>query len=435
VYVTGLSAGGAFTSVMLAAYPDVFTAGAVMSGIAYRCADTQTDAYSCMFSSQSKSATQWGDLVRGGSSVTTYPRVAIWEGSSDTTVTPANADELVSQWTNVHGLSQTATSTTTVGRATHTTYADAQGVVQVEKYLVSNMNHGTAVDPSNGCGTAGSYILDVGLCSSSLAADFFGIAGGSTGTGGGSGSTGGGSGSTGGGSGSTGGGSDSTGGGSGSTGGGTGSTGGGIGSTGGGSGSTGGGTGGGLPAWDGCFGGGFGGGWGGFDAGLGGFGGGWGGLGGGTGTGTSTGCEEAFSTNLTHAFYLRAHLCTGTTNYCATGSEDPLGVWTDQTWVRRTAPGHYEAGRCATDGGTSTGGGTGSTGGGLGSTGGGNGSTGGGIGTTGGGNGTTGGGNGTTGGGAGSTGGAPSGCSSTGGSGSVLALLLTLLARRRSVAA
>ena len=48
VYVTGLSAGGAMTSVMLATYPDVFAGGAILSGLPYRCATTQTAAFSCM---------------------------------------------------------------------------------------------------------------------------------------------------------------------------------------------------------------------------------------------------------------------------------------------------------------------------------------------------------------------------------------------------
>ena len=39
VYVTGLSAGGAMTSVMLAAYPDVFAAGAIIAGLPFGCGD------------------------------------------------------------------------------------------------------------------------------------------------------------------------------------------------------------------------------------------------------------------------------------------------------------------------------------------------------------------------------------------------------------
>ena len=38
VYVTGLSAGGAMTSVMLATYPDVFAGGAIVAGLPHRCA-------------------------------------------------------------------------------------------------------------------------------------------------------------------------------------------------------------------------------------------------------------------------------------------------------------------------------------------------------------------------------------------------------------
>ena len=41
VYITGFSAGAAFTAVMLATWPDRFAAGAIMEGIPYRCATTR----------------------------------------------------------------------------------------------------------------------------------------------------------------------------------------------------------------------------------------------------------------------------------------------------------------------------------------------------------------------------------------------------------
>jgi poly(hydroxyalkanoate) depolymerase family esterase len=174
VFVTGLSAGGAMTAVMVAAYPDVFSGGAVMSGIAYRCADTQNDAYTCMFSDRGWSAQQWGDLIRGAAPAPAkLPRVAVWQGTSDYTVTKANADEIVAGWTNVHGLSQSPTTTETVGPATHNRYADASGTVQVEEWLIQGMGHGTALDPSHGCGVAGAFMLDEGICSTRYAADFF----------------------------------------------------------------------------------------------------------------------------------------------------------------------------------------------------------------------------------------------------------------------
>jgi poly(hydroxyalkanoate) depolymerase family esterase len=66
VFVTGLSAGGAMTSVMLATYPEVFAAGAVIAGVPYRGAVGVPAALSCMFQGRVRSTREWGDLVRTG---------------------------------------------------------------------------------------------------------------------------------------------------------------------------------------------------------------------------------------------------------------------------------------------------------------------------------------------------------------------------------
>ncbi len=180
VYVTGLSAGGAMTSVMLAAYPDVFAAGAIMAGLPYRCATSQSDAFTCMGGNVDKSSAQWGQLARSASKGNyAAPRVSIWQGSSDTTVRPANANELVEQWADVSGVDTTADVTETVRGATHTVYRDAAGEPRVEKWLVPNMGHGTAIEPgfapANGCGTPGAYVLSAGICSTYYAGLFFGL--------------------------------------------------------------------------------------------------------------------------------------------------------------------------------------------------------------------------------------------------------------------
>jgi poly(hydroxyalkanoate) depolymerase family esterase len=65
VFVTGLSAGGAMTSVMLATYPDMFAAGAVIAGLPYRTATNVKEAFESMFQVRARSAREWGDLVRG----------------------------------------------------------------------------------------------------------------------------------------------------------------------------------------------------------------------------------------------------------------------------------------------------------------------------------------------------------------------------------
>jgi hypothetical protein len=160
---------------MLATYPDVFAAGAVMSGLPYGCAHSTSDAYTCMNPGKNQSASAWASAARAGDSGYggPWPRVSIWHGSSDYTVAEANAADSVLQWTGVNGIAATAAVTETVGKATHTEYKDSSGRTLVERWSISGMGHGTPVDPSHGCGTAGAYILDVGLCSTKLAWAFF----------------------------------------------------------------------------------------------------------------------------------------------------------------------------------------------------------------------------------------------------------------------
>lgn len=179
VYVTGLSAGGAMTAAMLAAYPDAFAGGAIIAGIPYRCGVGQSAAFSCMNPGSNLTPAQWGDKVRAASTWTgPWPIVSIWHGESDFTVRPMNLTESMEQWTNVHGIDQTADVSDTIGGFPHKVYRDTAGTARVETYSITGMGHGTPVDPGTGatqCGTAGAYILDVNLCSSYYIARFFGL--------------------------------------------------------------------------------------------------------------------------------------------------------------------------------------------------------------------------------------------------------------------
>ncbi|WP_257388034.1 extracellular catalytic domain type 1 short-chain-length polyhydroxyalkanoate depolymerase [Tahibacter caeni] len=179
VYATGLSAGGAMTAVLLATYPDVFAGGAVLSGLPYRCATSQTNAFSCMNPGTDLTPAQWGDKVRAASSWNgPWPVVSIWHGDADYTVRPANQTELLQQWTNVHGVDQTADVADTVAGYPHKVYKDSSGQPRVETYTITGMGHGTPVDPGSGetqCGTAGAYILDVNICSSYYIGRFWGL--------------------------------------------------------------------------------------------------------------------------------------------------------------------------------------------------------------------------------------------------------------------
>lgn len=178
-YVTGLSAGGAMAAVMLATYPDVFAGGAIIAGIPYRCATTQSAAFSCMNPGSDLTPLQWGDKVRAASNWSgPWPIVSIWHGDADYTVRPMNQAEMMQQWTHVHGIDQSPDVADTVAGYPHRVYQAADGSARVETYTITGMGHGTPVDPGSGetqCGTAGAYILDVNLCSSWYIGRFWGL--------------------------------------------------------------------------------------------------------------------------------------------------------------------------------------------------------------------------------------------------------------------
>jgi poly(hydroxyalkanoate) depolymerase family esterase len=177
VFATGLSSGGAMTVAMLADYPNVFAAGAAMSGIPYGCATTVMQGQACM-AGVTKTAQAWGDLARAAYPGYTgpWPRITLWQGTLDQVVSFTNSAELVKQWTNVHGLDAVVGVTETVGPGEHTVYQDpVSGRTMVESWAVQQMTHGVAVDSADGCGSAIPFVLDVHLCSSLWAARFFGL--------------------------------------------------------------------------------------------------------------------------------------------------------------------------------------------------------------------------------------------------------------------
>lgn len=193
VYVAGFSAGGAFSAVMLATWPDVFAAGAILSGVPYGCATTVQAAYDCMalgsHPERKKPAAEWGALVREAFPGYTgpRPRVILFQGSNDLTVQPENLPELVAQWTDVHGLGATPTATAEVGGHERARF-ERGGEALVETWRMAGMSHAVPVAPP--CGSVGAFIEDRGVCAAAEIARFFGLdkavagAAGSTGSGG-----------------------------------------------------------------------------------------------------------------------------------------------------------------------------------------------------------------------------------------------------------
>jgi poly(hydroxyalkanoate) depolymerase family esterase len=192
IFVTGLSAGGGMTAVMLATYPEVFAGGGIVAGLPYRCGtSTLTAEMDCGVTLQNRphrsapdrTPAAWGDLVRQAAPQHQgpWPRVSIWQGTADGTVDPANARELVEQWTNVHGIDRSADETESGANFTRRVFRNTDGTALVESFELRSFGHATPIDPDGRdepCGSVGDpFIVDGNICSSQRIARFWGLLG------------------------------------------------------------------------------------------------------------------------------------------------------------------------------------------------------------------------------------------------------------------
>jgi len=179
IYVTGLSAGGAMTSVMLATYPDVFAGGAVIAGLPFGVASNVREALSGMMASPSRPASELGALVRNASKHKgPWPKLSVWHGSADRTVNPGNADEIVKQWLDVHGLPPAPMSAGEVDGYPREVWWNADGETVIESYTITDMAHGTPLGDSGHderFGEEGAFLIEAGISSSYHIANFFGL--------------------------------------------------------------------------------------------------------------------------------------------------------------------------------------------------------------------------------------------------------------------
>jgi acetylxylan esterase len=148
VYVTGASSGAMMTDVMIAEYPDVFKAGSAFMGVPYHCfATTNGSTWNsqCANGQIIMTPQQWGDLVRNDADpgyTGQWPRIQLWHGTADGTLNYNNFGEEIKQWTNVHGLSQTPSSTDSpVSGWTRTRYGGTGTQPPVEGVSIAGAGH------------------------------------------------------------------------------------------------------------------------------------------------------------------------------------------------------------------------------------------------------------------------------------------------------
>ena len=107
-----------------------------------------------------------------------WPKLSVWHGSADRTVNPANANEIVKQWLDVHQLPSAPMSEGTVDGYPHQVWWNADGETIVESYTITDMAHGTPLgvaDNDERYGAQGAFLIEAGISSSYHIASFFGL--------------------------------------------------------------------------------------------------------------------------------------------------------------------------------------------------------------------------------------------------------------------
>jgi poly(hydroxyalkanoate) depolymerase family esterase len=159
VYVAGLSAGGAMAAIMGHAYPELFAAIGIHSGLAVGAASDVASAFAAMKNGASPSSKH---------SSAARP-IIVFQGDGDTTVHPKNAAQVLSQFAG-DGIDAIAQNNKTSHGCsyTKTVYRDRSGKEIAEQWLVHGAGHAWS-----GGSVAGSYTNPLGPCASREMLRFF----------------------------------------------------------------------------------------------------------------------------------------------------------------------------------------------------------------------------------------------------------------------
>jgi hypothetical protein len=129
-----------------------------------------------MFTEQEYAPQALGDRVRAASQHEgPWPKISIWHGSCDPIVKPSNGEDIVRQWTNVHGLSESPSHEGLVESVTRRVWRDANGNARIEAFSINGMAHGVPLATEENCGSAGAFFLDVGISSTHHIARFWSL--------------------------------------------------------------------------------------------------------------------------------------------------------------------------------------------------------------------------------------------------------------------
>jgi poly(hydroxyalkanoate) depolymerase family esterase len=127
VFVAGLSSGGAMAAVLVACYPELFTAMAVHSGLPYRSANDMASAFDAMAGRNRSAKAQVGETHAAMGHPCRPVASIVIHGSADRTVAPVNATEVLRQSMAANHLAAPQGANHDVASPTHSVRSRADG--------------------------------------------------------------------------------------------------------------------------------------------------------------------------------------------------------------------------------------------------------------------------------------------------------------------
>jgi poly(hydroxyalkanoate) depolymerase family esterase len=176
VFIVGLSAGGAMTAALLAAYPDLFAAGASVAGVPVGAARSSIEAIMQTRTGRGdRSREEWAARARAAAPdgfEGPWPRLSIWQGQADTTVAPGNGDLLATQWCALHDLAGPPL-VKQVGNGIECRIWPSRGQPLVEHWSLPNLAHAYPV--GEGVVVRGRFVEQAPVDATSAIAWFFSL--------------------------------------------------------------------------------------------------------------------------------------------------------------------------------------------------------------------------------------------------------------------
>lgn len=155
IFLYGASAGACMSEVVCANYPWLINTAAICSAIPYR-TFVGLKAINLLGKTEVKTAKEWGDLVRNQNTFYTgkYPSIILAHGTEDFVTDYGYAEEIIKQWTNVHGITDQPSDGVAKFESNDKValyiYGEGKQTGLVKFYKIKDVSHALPVDVGDG---------------------------------------------------------------------------------------------------------------------------------------------------------------------------------------------------------------------------------------------------------------------------------------------